>query len=66
MKAMSKEVFLYNTTEEELFCLLHEFKVRLNELYEEEGKEEFIISDKDISVVSESMITAIKGSAWLK
>lgn len=62
---ITKEVFLGNTKDEEVFCVIHEALMRLNELLKEESKEKFVVLDKDIAVVAEQMITNIKGQVWL-
>jgi len=64
VKAITKEIFLYNTTDEEVFCVLHEFKERLNELRKEQDNK-LVISDEEIGIIAEQMITATKGSRWL-
>jgi len=62
---ITKEEFLYNTKDDEVFCLIHEALSRLNELYAEEDKKPITILDKDIKVISEQMITNIKSQVWL-
>ena len=62
---ITKEVFLDNTKDEEVFCVIHEALMRLNELLNEEGKEKFVVFDKDIELVAEQMIANIKGQVWL-
>jgi DNA-directed RNA polymerase specialized sigma subunit len=62
---ITKEQFLDNTTETELFCIIHEFKEKYNEMMREENKEELILLDEDIRVIAEHMITDIKSQVWL-
>lgn len=71
---ITKEEFLDDTTEEEVFCLIHEFKERVNKLVEESREEDnsfkdtnFIdLTDEHIGIIAEQMITNIKSQMWLK
>ena len=60
-RMITKEQFLENTSQEELFCLIDEFKQR----YNEEHYPHLHITDKQASAIVEQMIQGIKGSAWL-
>jgi len=62
---ITKEQFLDNTREDEVFCVIHEFKEKYNEMMKEENKGELILLDEDIRVISEQMITDIKSQVWL-
>lgn len=62
---ITKEQFLDNTREREVFSVIHEFKERYNNLMKEENKQELILLDEDIRVIAEQMITEIKSQLWL-
>jgi len=62
---ITKEQFLDNTKENEVFSVIHEFKERYNEMMKEENKQELILLDEDIRVIAEQMITEIKSQVWL-
>ena len=62
---ITKEEFLENTREEEIFSLVHEFIMRYNELMKEEHTQEILILDKDINIIAEQMITELKSQEWL-
>ena len=62
---ISKEQFLDNTKEEEVFGVIHEFVTRYNEMMKEENKEPIVILDKDIGIISQTMITEIKSQVWI-
>ena len=62
---ITKEQFLDNTRESEVFSVIHEFKERYNKMMIEESKEELILLDEDIRVIAEQMITEIKSQVWL-
>lgn len=62
---ITKEEFLNNTREEEVFSLIHEFLERYKETYKVEAPY-LRISDRDINVITEQMITDIKSQVWLK
>lgn len=62
---ITKEQFLDNTTETEIFCIIHEFKEKYNEMMKEENKQELFLLDEDIRVIAEQMITDIKSQVWL-
>ena len=63
---ITKEQFLYDTREEEVFGLLHEFVFRLNKIYQENNQTEHIIPDELIGIISEQMINNIKNQLWIK
>jgi hypothetical protein len=67
---ISLENFLSNTTSSEVFCLLHEFKDRINELREQDTN--FFLSvnkleptDRDLKRIADIMIKDIKECVWL-
>ena len=57
---ITKEEFLNNTNEEELFSILHEFKEWLKEEFDEMN-----ITDKAIYLISKQMIRLNKISVYL-
>lgn len=64
---ITAEEFLYETTEEEVFSIIHEFKERYNQLMKEENKEKLpTLLDKDLICIAKQMITEIHSRWWLK
>ena len=67
---ITKEEFLDNTREKEVFSVIHEFKERFNEMVlcsTEKDKENKVlnVTDKEIGIISEQMITNIKSQMWI-
>lgn len=66
---ITKEQFLDNTTEEEVFGIIHEALERLKELRKEDNPEgldkEIAVLDREIGIIAEAMITDIKSQMWL-
>ena len=60
---ITKEQFLEDTTEEELFSLIHEALLRLNE--ERDTYQGLREADIDIGIVAEQMIKQIKNAEYL-
>ena len=64
---ITKEEFLENTTEEEVFSIIHEALVRFKEFKEIETNEEerILMTDGEIGMIAEEMIKEIKKSNYL-
>ena len=59
---ISKEEFLQNTTEEEVFCIVEEFLERLKE---HRTSLDFIVLDKEKNKIIREMIRSAKESIYL-
>lgn len=62
MSKITAEEFLYNTTEEEVFSILHEFVKNYEVL---KGSTKVNITDRELAIIAEHMIHNIKDQAWL-